>query len=67
MLVNEKIQMNVRMALDFAQDIARGISHLHAENIIHCDLGMCMYVVVNYLIIYAMVMCFGISIMFKDQ
>ena len=38
-IANEKIQLNTEKVIKFASDIASGMSHLHAENIIHLDLG----------------------------
>lgn len=38
-LANDKILLNTKKILKFAKDIAGGMSHLHAENIIHLDLA----------------------------
>ena len=31
--------MDAKTVLELARDIASGMSHLHAENVMHCDLG----------------------------
>jgi len=38
-IANKKIQMTPTRVVKFAKDIASGMSHLHAENIIHLDLA----------------------------
>ena len=39
MLVDKKMEMTLDLVIDFALDIASGMSHLHSENVIHCDLA----------------------------
>lgn len=38
-LADENFEMTPEKVISFAKDIASGMSHLHAENIIHLDLG----------------------------
>ena len=46
-LANDKISLNTKKVIKFASDIASGMSHLHAENIIHLDLA-CRNLLVNF-------------------
>jgi len=34
-----KIGLDAKMVLEFAKDIASGMSHIHQENVLHCDLA----------------------------
>ena len=39
----------MKIALEFGMNVASGMSHLHRENILHCDLGMQFFsVVLNF-------------------
>jgi len=38
-LVNDRITINQKTVISFAKDIASGMGHLHAENILHLDLA----------------------------
>ena len=39
MIVERRIELDLPLIVRFAKDIASGMSHLHDENILHCDLG----------------------------
>lgn len=39
MIAHNKLKMSTEMLLSFASDVASGMSHLHSENVIHCDLA----------------------------
>ena len=39
LLYNYKIDVDAKVALEFGMSIASGMSHIHRENILHCDLG----------------------------
>lgn len=39
LVYKNKIGLDAKMILDFAKDIAGGMSHIHHENVLHCDLG----------------------------
>lgn len=34
-----EFKIDLESFFDYAKDVASGMSHLHAENILHCDLG----------------------------
>ena len=38
-MASKQIDLDARKIVKFAKDIASGMSHLHAENIMHLDLG----------------------------
>ena len=40
LVYKNKIGLDSKMLLEFAKDIASGMSHIHQENVLHCDLGM---------------------------
>ena len=38
-LANDKINLTPKKVIKFAKDIASGMTHLHADNIMHLDLA----------------------------